>query len=290
MNEAVTRMLSRYDIQTPYDSYSALREIIQEIALYGLWDGGFFSEGVFYGGTALRIFYGLDSFSEDMDFSLLTPDPDFNFEKYSGRLLGALKNLGFEVELSQRKHLSDGRIWSAFLKGNRLSHLLNIGIPKDLVGTRNPREQLTVKLEIDVDPAGNFETEFLAALNPISYNVRLYTLQCLFAGKMHALLFRKWRKRVKGRDWYDMVWYLKNNIPLYLPYLESKMRQTGDWELTRKIQKEDVMTLYKERAVKLDVEKAIEDVINFIKDPEEVEKTWSNSFFLSLARLFTFRE
>jgi hypothetical protein len=107
---------------------------------------------------------------------------------------------------------------------------------------------------------------------------------------MHALLFRKWRNRVKGRDWYDMVWYLKNNVPLYLPHLESKMRQTGDWELTRKIQKEDVMTLYKERAAKLDVEKAIEDVINFIKDPEEVEKTWSNSFFLSLARHFTFIE
>jgi len=200
MNEAIKRMMEKYDIQTPDDSYNALREIIQEIALYGLWDAGFFKDVAFYGGTALRIFYGLDRFSEDMDFSLLSSDFDFSFEPYRKRMMGALENLGFSVEFSTRMKLTEGNIRSAFLKSNTLSHLMDIGISRELIGPRHPREKITVKIEVDVDPAGDFDTEFLAALNPIPHNVRVYVPPCLFAGKMHALLFRQWGERLKGRD------------------------------------------------------------------------------------------
>lgn len=290
MNEAVGRMLSRYDIKTPDDAYNALREIIQEVTLYGLWDAGFFKRAAFYGGTALRIFYGLGRFSEDMDFSLLGTDREFSFEPFRGRMLGALENMGFSVEFSPRTQLSERNIRSAFLKGNTLNHLINIGVPEGLIGTINPREKIKIKIEVDIDPADCFETEILTALNPILHNVKIYTLSCLFAGKMHAVLCRRWGNRVKGRDWYDMVWYLQRNTPLYLPYLEAKMRQSGHWSQERKLEKEDVLSAYRERAAALDVKKAIDDISIFVKDPRNIETLWSNAFFLSLERLFTFRE
>jgi predicted nucleotidyltransferase component of viral defense system len=290
MNEAIKRMMERYDIQTPGDSYNALREIIQEVALYGLWDANFFKDAAFYGGTALRIFYGLDRFSEDMDFSLLSTNLDFSFEPYRNRMIGALENMGFSVEFSTRMKLTRGNIRSAFLKSNTLSHLMDIVISPELVGARHPREKITIKIEVDVDPAGGFDTEFLAALNPIPHNVRVYVPPCLFAGKMHALLFREWGERVKGRDWYDMVKYLQRNTPVYIPYLESKMRQSGDWSHDRSLEKDHILSLYREKAASLDVEKAIADVRPFLKHPAEVENTWSNAFFLSLERLFTFQE
>jgi len=290
MNETVTRMLAKYDIQTPDDAYNVLREIVQEIALYGLWSGGFFKETAFYGGTALRILYGLDRYSEDMDFTLLASDGEFSFEPYRNKLLESLETMGFSVEFSPRKRPSRGKIWSAFLKGNTLNHLLSIGIPRNLIGSREPREKVNIKLEVDIDPAGQFDTEFLPALNPIPYTVRLLTPKCLFAGKMHALLFRAWGERVKGRDWYDMVWYLQRNIAVYLPYLEAKMRQSGHWTQERNLEKEDVLSIYREKASSLDMEKAIEDVLDFVKDSKNIEQTWSNHFFLSLDRLFVFEK
>ena len=205
-------------------------------------------------------------------------------------MVGALENMGFSVEFSTRMKLTEGNIRSAFLKSNTLSHLVDIGIPRELIGPRYPKEKLSIKIEVDVDPAGGFDTEFLAALNPIPHNVRVYVPPCLFAGKMHALLFRQWGKWVKGRDWYDMVKYLQRNTPLYIPYLESKMKQSGDWSHDHRLEKEDILSLYREKAAALDVEKAIADVRPFLKNPAEVENTWSNAFFLSLERLFTFQE
>ncbi len=75
-------MLKTYDINNIYDRKNAMKEIMQEIVLCGLSRAGFFKKAAFYGGTALRIFYGLDRFSEDLDFSLETADPAFDLSAY----------------------------------------------------------------------------------------------------------------------------------------------------------------------------------------------------------------
>jgi len=105
---------------------------------------------------------------------------------------------------------------------------------------------------------------------------------------MNAVLFRRWKKRVKGRDWYDMVWYLQNRIPVNLAHFEAKMRQSGDWDKTRSLSESDFIKFYNTRAAELDVEKALEDVIPFLRDTGNIEKVWSNDFFISLADKFTF--
>lgn len=288
MNEAIERMLSEYNVQTDTEAQHALREIVQEIALYGLWDGGFFREAAFYGGTALRILYGLDRYSEDMDFSLLAPNENFSFERYRKKLTGALEDMGFNVDFEVNDSPGKNNIWSAFLKGNTLNQMMSIGIPETITGRIHSGQKLKVKIEVDVDPAPGFDTEFLPALNPIPHNVQVYDLKNLFTGKMHALLCRGWGDRVKGRDWYDTVWYLQKKVSVYIPYLEAKMRQSGHWEGPEPLTEGDILDRYREKAENLDIQKALVDVEDFLKDPSAVRKAWSNQFFLGLARYFKF--
>jgi len=288
MNKVLERMLSRYTLSNSRDAVNAVREIIQEIALYGLWQGGFFRETAFYGGTALRILYGLDRYSEDMDFSLLKKDANFSFEPYREPLLNVLGDFGFDVQFLPRVKPSNGGVWSAFLKGDTLSHMMVIGIPEEIPRTALIRKTLKIKIEVDIDPPGGFKTERRPVLDPISYTVKVYERPSLFAGKMNAVLFRRWKKRVKGRDWYDMVWYLQNRIPVNLAHFEAKMRQSGDWDKTRSLSESDFIKFYNTRAAELDVEKALEDVIPFLRDTGNIEKVWSNDFFISLADKFTF--
>lgn len=288
MNEDIGRMLSEYDVQTDSEAQHALREIVQEIALYGLWNGGFFKEAAFYGGTALRILYGLDRYSEDMDFSLLVPNENFSFEKYRKKLTGTLEDMGFSVDFEVNDSPSKDNIWSAFLKGNTLNQMMSIGIPETIIGGIHPGQKLKIKIEVDVDPAPGFDTEFLPALNPIPHNVRVYDLRNLFTGKMHALLCRGWGDRVKGRDWYDTVWYLQKKVPVYIPYLEAKMRQSNHWKGPKPLTEVDILGMYREKVGNLDVRMALVDVEDFLKDPSAVRKVWSNQFFLGLERYFKF--
>ena len=211
MNEAVARMLERYDNHSLEDHLQALREILQEIALLGLWRSKFFDKAAFYGGTALRILYGLDRFSEDMDFSLLSPMDDFELSAYTTALQKELAAFGFDVRIDQRDKSAESAIQSAFLKANTLTQLLVIESSEDLLKTVHRGQILKIKLEIDTDPPPEFETHTRYLLQPIPFAVRTYTLPDLFAGKMHAILCRRWKNRVKGRDWYDLVWYAKGN-------------------------------------------------------------------------------
>ena len=96
---AIAKMLEKYDLSSADKTYEALREILQEIVLLGLSRAGFFEHALFYGGTALRILYGLDRFSEDLDFSLITPDANFDLSIYENTVIEALHSFGFEVTI-----------------------------------------------------------------------------------------------------------------------------------------------------------------------------------------------
>ncbi len=282
MHEAVARMLAKYEPKSVDDSVRALREIIQEVALLGLWRAKFFEHAAFYGGTALRILYGLDRFSEDLDFSLLTPVPEFNLARYTASLEEELLAFGFNVRVEMVDKTAESAVQSAFLKANTRNELLVIEAGEDLMGQVAAGQVLKVKIEVDTDPPPGFSTQTRYLLHPIPFAVRSYSLPDLFAGKMHAVLFRRWKNRVKGRDWYDLVWYAANHPHLNLTHLEQRMRQTGHWDGDNRLSSADFTRLLREAIDRLDVNQARNDVAPFIKD-QQVLALWSHEFFQDVA-------
>ena len=283
MHNALKRMLDTYQPQSIDDSVRALREIIQEVALLGLWRARFFEHAAFYGGTALRILYGLDRFSEDLDFSLLKPSDSFELARYTASLEEELAAFGFNVRVEMIGKGVDTAIQSAFLKANTRNELLVIELGEQLAGQISAGQLLKVKIEVDTDPPAGFSTSTRYLLQPIPFAVRTYALPDLFAGKMHALLFRKWKNRVKGRDWYDFVWYAANHPRLNLAHLEQRMRQTGHWTGERPLSAEEFRNLLSDAIERLDVSQAYSDVAPFIKD-RQMLSLWSHDFFHDVAR------
>jgi len=282
VNEAVARMLQGYEYRTTADYTLALREVFQELALLGLWRAKFFEHAAFYGGTALRILYGLDRFSEDLDFSLLAPDPDFDLGRYLGSLERELAAFGLTVTVTAKPKTTRGAVQSAFLKAGTLEHLLTIGAVAAATRGIPTNQTIKVKLEVDRDPPGGFDTQTHFLLRPLPFSVRAYALPDLFAGKMHAILFRRWKKRVKGRDWYDLVWFVANHPTLHLAHLEHRMRQSGDWTSHETLDASTFQDLLTQTVAALDVGRAVRDVEPFVRHPESLE-VWSPEFFLHVA-------
>jgi predicted nucleotidyltransferase component of viral defense system len=282
MNEAVASMLQRYECNSAQDYRQALREILQEIALLGLWRSKFFERAAFYGGTALRILYGSDRFSEDLDFSLLSPDEGFDFAKYLTSLQKEVNAFGFDVHVEPRRKAAGGAVQSAFMKADTVKQLLVIEAAEETV-RQIPRGQLLkIRLEVDTDPPPGFDTHTRYLLQPIPFAVRVYRLPDLFAGKMHAVLCRRWKNRVKGRDWFDLVWYAARHPALHLSHLEQRMRQSGDWKGARALTVEAFQGMLNEVIDKLDVNQAKKEVEPFLKKPEALA-LWSRDFFRDVA-------
>ncbi len=276
-------MLEPYNCQTPMDYKNALKEIVQQIALLGLSRQGFFYKAAFYGGTALRIGHGLNRFSEDMDFTLLKPDPDFLLEKYlSGVEQEFLSyELNFSVQRINKK--INTAIESAFIKGNTLAILISIdGIKLPAVGTHK-NELIKIKMEIDTDPpqpSGKYETLFLK--NPIPFSYNILQLTSLFAGKLHAIITRVYSGgRVKGRDFYDFIWYINKSVSPDLQYLEAKLKQSGGLGEKEQLSFYKLKLLLTDKISTIDFAEAGKDVAPFIKDGYELN-VWSAEFFNSL--------
>jgi predicted nucleotidyltransferase component of viral defense system len=282
MREALLKMLEKYDCGSSDEYSRALREILQEIVLLGLWRSRFFEHAAFYGGTALRILYGLDRFSEDLDFSLLTSNSGFELGRYGESLEKELEAFGFNVQWEERSKVIDTSIQSAFLKANTYEQLLVITRDEDISGGIHSGSMTRIKVEVDTDPPTGFSTESKYLLLPIPFYVRTYTLPDLFAGKMHAILCRKWKNRVKGRDWFDLVWYAANHPRLNLAHLEQRMRQSGHWKDASPITEEDFRGILAGAINDLDVESAKREVEPFVKDPVALS-VWAKDFFLDVA-------
>jgi predicted nucleotidyltransferase component of viral defense system len=286
MNEAVARMMSRYQCRSLEDYVRALREILQEIALLGLWRSKFFEKGAFYGGSALRILYGLDRFSEDLDFSLLQPMSDFNVSRYSKALQTEMRSFGFEVSVESKKKKIPRAVQSAFLKANTLEQLLVIEAEQEIIRGLPKGQVLKIKVEVDTDPPGGFTTEVKYLLHPIPFSVRSYVLPDLFAGKMHAILCRRWKNRVKGRDWYDFVWFVSNHPALHLMHLEKRMIQTGDWKQNEPLTAERFNERLREIIEAVDLKRARAEVAPFVNNPDALA-VWSKEFFLDISHRIT---
>ncbi|MCC6972146.1 MAG: nucleotidyl transferase AbiEii/AbiGii toxin family protein [Phycisphaerales bacterium] len=111
----------------------------------------------------------------------------------------------------------------------------------------------------------------------------MYSLPDLFAGKMHAVLCRRWKTRVTGRDWYDFVWYAGHHPELNLGHLEARMRHSGDWTGGAPLDADGLQNLLREAIGRLDVRKARQEVDRFVKDKSSLD-LWSHEFFLQVAR------
>ena len=282
MHEAVTRMLSKYECRGINDYINALREMLQEVALLGLWRGKFFHKAGFYGGTALRVLYGLDRFSEDMDFSLLEPLDSFDITGYTAFLQRETEGFGFDVRVEKIDKAMPSPVQSAFLKANTRKQLLVIEAGEEILQAIPKGQILKIKLEVDTDPPPGFATQTRYLLQPIPFAVRAFVLPDLFAGKMHAIFCRRWKSRVKGRDWYDLVWYAANHPELHLYHLEQRMRQTGNWKDNAPLTSERFQILLTKVVNNLDVDQIRREVEPFIKNPENLS-IWSRDFFLDVA-------
>lgn len=282
MNAALQGLLDRYRPQTVADHENALREIAQELALLGLWRAKFFEHAAFYGGTALRIFHRLPRMSEDLDFSLLRSDPAFDLAPYLEAVGSELAAFGFTFRVEGKDKRVNTAIESAFIKGGTRINLAYIGLPEDLQQRIPAQQQVRIKIEIDTDPPPLAEYEVLTLLAPIPFQVRLFTLPCLFAGKLHAILCRSWKERVKGRDFYDFIWYLGRQIPCHLHHLQARMTQTGHWGQGDDLTGAQLRQLLRQRFGQVDFERARSDVRPFIRDHAELE-LWDTDFFRSLA-------
>jgi len=278
MHDAVAQMIKRYQLERLEDYTSALREIIQEIVLLGLWRSKFFEKASFYGGTALRILYGLDRFSEDLDFTLLEQCRDFDLSRYGSALEKELLAFGFDVVLERKNKAITSPVQSAFLKADTYNQMLVIRSGEEILQEVPKGAVLKIKLEVDTDPPSGFSTETKYLLAPIPFAVRVLTLPDLFAGKMHAVLCRRWKSRVKGRDWYDLVWYITYHPKLHLYHLEQRMRQTLDWTGADRLEKKAFSEIIHSSIDKLDVDQARREVKPFVKKPGTLS-IWSREFF-----------
>ncbi len=272
-NEVYDNMLSAYDLSTEQQKRNAIFEVNQQVILAGLYNGGFFDVASFYGGTCLRIFHGLQRFSEDMDFSLLAPDDDFDFRKYFQSIIDEFTIVGREVEITKKEKKNFGKVESAFLKDT--TDVYDVSFQTD--------KSIKIKIEVDTQPPLNFRTEQKLLLQPHSFLTRCFTLPDLFAGKIHALVYRAWKNRVKGRDWYDFEWYVRHNVPLGFSHLAERALQFNNEVLD----KESFILRLKERLASANMNQVKRDVLPFVKNPRELD-IWSNEYFIQLADMIRF--
>lgn len=283
MHSAIEQMLARYDCRSQQDYINALKEIFQEIALLGLWRAKFFEKAAFYGGSALRILHGLDRFSEDLDFSLLKPEKDFDLSPFNAAIIRELQSFGFEVTVQTKIKTNKSAIESAFIKADAKTELIEISAPASVIQKTHRTQVIKIKLEVDTNPPLLFSTESQYLLQPIPFSINTFVLSSLFSGKVHALLCRPWVARIKGRDWYDFVWYVARNTPVNMMHLKQRLVQSGAWQAEAVFDKSSLLNLLGEKTTKTDFDQAKLDIIPFIDDISQLD-IWSKNFFMSLLK------
>lgn len=283
MNNIIEQMLSKYEIKNTIDEINALKEIIQEIVLSGLSRGGFFDEAAFYGGTALRIFYKLDRFSEDLDFSLVTPNQDFNLSKYFTYVEKELKSYGLNLEISIKQKNIDSNITSAFVKGNTLEHILKFFPNEQNHKYNNILKNIKIKFEVDINPPSGATYEEEYKLLPSPHQIKLYDKGSLLAGKIHAILCRNWKTRTKGRDLYDYIFFLANDTKVNIELIKNKLIESNYIEPTSEFDINILKELLINKFNEIDYNDAKADVLPFIKNTS-ILNLWNKTFFINITK------
>lgn len=281
MNNIIEQMLSKYEIKNTNDEINALKEIVQEIVLLGLSRGNFFNEAAFYGGTALRIFYNLDRFSEDLDFALINSNKDFDISKYFIYIEKELRAYGLNLLVDTKEKSTESDIKTAFVKGDTLEHILKF-FPNGSNHTyNNLLKNIKIKFEVDINPPEGAIYEEKYKLLPSPHQVKLYDKSSLFAGKIHVIICRTWKNRVKGRDLYDYIYFLANDASVNLELIRNKLIRSNVINDNDKFDIDILKRLLIDKFNEIDYTLAREDVIPFILDVDSTN-LWSKEFFISI--------
>ena len=287
MNSVIETMLGKYSPKNNEERENAVKEIIQEIALAGLSRGGFFEKAAFYGGTCLRIFYGLNRFSEDLDFALLQKNSEFKLSGYFPFLEKEFASYGIEIHAEEKKKTSDSEVQSAFLKGNTLALMMSFFPRSEDAKKIISNQKIKIKFEVDTDNPGGGRVETKFRFLPAPYEVKVFDEPTLFAGKIHAIICREYKNHVKGRDYYDYLFYIGKGSSFNLGYLENKLKNTGAIPQSENLTIERVKELLQMRFETVDYESAKEDVSNFVSDKSGLNLWKKELFFGTLGDLRT---
>jgi predicted nucleotidyltransferase component of viral defense system len=271
----VQERLNSYECKSTQEEEHAIREITQEVALAALSRTEFFKYGIFQGGTCLRIFYGLNRFSEDLDFILKEPDPDFKLLPYLQSLSEELRAYGYSIDIKDRSKTAIA-VRKAFIKDDSIGKVLQLSH----AGKEGPSRKVRIKLEIDTNPPEGSQTEIKYLDFPFVSSVTVQNKPSLFAGKVHALLCREY---IKGRDWYDFLWYTSQGISINYEFLASALRQQGPWKGQRTRVNLDWCTAQLKKAITaIDWKATAEDVRRFVRVAEQPSLSlWSKELFLA---------
>lgn len=277
----IQQMINKHNPITLEDKKNAVKEVLQEVVLAGLSKTDFFSHAAFYGGTALRLFYGMDRFSEDLDFSLLVADDTFDISKYFKPIKDVVSSLGLNFEVSKKDKTTSSTIDSAFIKGNTKETIFTIYPDSEDSSRIIHNEKIIIKFEVDVNPPLYANTEIKFRLLPFPYQVRVYDQSSLFAGKIHAVIARGWKNRVKGRDLYDYIYYLSLDTKVNLKHLEARLKQTKTIEEDVQLTRASLIEILDKRFDQIDYDIAKSDIRPFIKDYHSLD-LWNSDFFKSI--------
>ena len=283
MNNVIEQMITKYEIKNINDEINALKEIIQEIILAGLSRGGFFNEAAFYGGTALRIFYNLDRFSEDLDFALIVPNKNFDLNKYFNYIERELKAYGLNLEINYKEKKIDSNITSAFVKGDTLELILKFFPNEENHVYNHILKNIKIKFNVDINPPSCASYEDKYKLLPSPHQVKLYDKESLFAGKIHAILCRNWSKRTKGRDLYDYVFFIANNISINIELIKNKLIASNYIDIDSKFDIDVLKELLIKKFNEIDYKEAKEDIMPFVKNVDSLD-VWNKDFFISITK------
>lgn len=281
MNNIIMQMINKYEIKNTNDEINALKEIIQEIVLSGLSRGGFFDKAAFYGGTALRIFYNLDRFSEDLDFSLINSDSNFNLKEYFPYIENELKAYGLDLEINEKHKSNASNIESAFLKGDTLELIIKFFPNNENHKYNFLLKDIKIKFEIDINPASGATYEEQYKLLPSPHVIKLFDKESLFAGKIHAILCRNWHTRTKGRDLYDYIFFIANDTKVNMELLKNKLIDSNYIDKSKKFDIDYLKELLNNKFKEIDYNDAKNDVFPFIKDNNSLN-LWSKDFFIKI--------
>jgi predicted nucleotidyltransferase component of viral defense system len=282
LKDILLEQLKKYDIKKAEDEKDAAREITQGLVLYSLSNTPFFENGLFHGGTCLRILFGITRYSEDLDFSLIKPDKDFQWGPYLEQIKNDMAHYGCNMEVQDRSTV-DSTVKKAFIKDSSIGQILNFSWAR----RRSTPEKIRIKLEVDTNPPGGNAVRENKLVFPFPHTIKTEDLPSLFAGKCNALLGRGY---IKGRDWYDFLWYVKKEIEPNYKYLTNMMNQNGPWEgQAIKIHRTWLETVLREKINTLDIEIVKKDILNFIRDEERGEITGLDTTVL-LSAVDTFHQ
>ena len=273
MIELIQKRLSDYKVNGPIEEENALKEVVQEVMLFALWQADFFEVAAFQGGTSLRILHGLSRFSEDIDFILKKPDPNFLWQPYLDKLVEICQEFGIKPEVLDRNRM-DKNVKAALIKVNSIANQLNLSF----MGNQGGRK-LKIKLEIDCNPPSGSGFEYSYLDFPVDFEVCHQDLASNFALKTHALLCRPY---LKGRDWYDFSWYISQQVTPNLTLLQNALVQYGPFKgQGLSIDKEWLITVLKEKISSIEWKDAAADVERFLKPVEQKSlQLWGEKFFL----------